>query len=267
MPSPFPGMDPYLEGPEIWPDLHHELIGGIRAALQPGLSPRYHARIDARLVIEEDPPRQYRPDVTVSQVSDPPAVYATDVVTAPPPDQPTIVRAIQDPIRQGFIEIHFPRGGEVVTVIEVLSPSNKRSGPGCDDYRRKQRDLMDSGINLVEIDLLRSGDHTLAAPEYTLRELCGDYWVCVHRAGAGSEFEVYAVPLRQRLPRVKIPLRQPDPDLVLDLPSVFTQCYDAADYGAEIGYRVAPTVPLLPDDDAWADDLLREAGVRPGAMT
>lgn len=265
MPSPFPGMDPYLENQEIWPDLHHRLITAIAERLQPQLRPRYHSRIDARLVIEESPPRQYRPDVTVSEVSDPQAVYATDAATALSPDEPTIVRAVQDPIRQGFIEIHSPRGGEVVTVIEVLSPSNKRPGPGRDDYRQKQRDLMDSGISLVEIDLLRHGDHTLAAPQYTLRELSGDYWVCVHRAGAGSEFEIYAVPLRQRLPRVKVPLRKPDPDVVLDLPSVFAQCYDAADYGAEIDYRVAPAVPLLPDDETWAGDLLRTAGLRPDA--
>ena len=265
MPSPFPGMDPYLEHPVIWPDLHHELIRGIRATLRPALSPRYHAKIDARLVIEESPPRQYRPDVTVSEVSDPQAVYATDAATALSPDEPTIVRAVQDPIRQGFIEVHFPRGGEVVTVIEVLSPSNKRPGSGRDDYRQKQRDLLDSGINLVEIDLLRHGDHAIVAPDYTLRELSGDYWVCVHRAGAGSEFEVYAVPLQQRLPRVKVPLREPDPDVVLDLPSVFAQCYDAADYGAEIDYRGEPAVPLPPDDEEWADGLLRKAGLRPDA--
>ena len=264
MPSPFPGMDPYLEDPEIWPDVHHALITAVRADLQARLPSRYRARIDVRLVIQEPEPYAYLPDVTVSEVSEPEAHYATmaDPGTGITADEPVTVVASGEPIRQGFIEIRFSRGGEVVTVIEILSPSNEGRGHGRKEYLQKQQDLLESDIHLIEIDLLRGGEHTIAAPPYSLRDLTGDYWGCVHRAENGPEFEIYAAPIRQRLPRIKVPLRAPDPDVVLDLPAAFSRCYDEARYEREIDYAADPAVPLRPEDREWASALLTAAGLR-----
>ena len=241
MGSPFPGMDPYLEDPAIWPDLHHRLISRIAADLQPRLRPRYTARIDVRLVIEEAPAKGRR------------------LAAA---DEPVTVLAMGEPIRQGFIEVRLADGGDLVTVIEVLSPTNKKPGPGRDKYLDKQSALLNAEVSLVEIDLLREGQHTIAAPLYSLRHLEGHYWVCVHRAGEGMKFEMYAVSLRERLPRVKVPLRSPDPDVVLDMPAAFSRCYDEADYGPDIDYTGDPAVALEPEDTAWASERLTSAGLR-----
>ena len=264
MPSPFPGMDPYLEDPEIWPDVHLGMIAAVRADLQARLPSRYRARIDARLVIEEPEPYSYRPDVSVAEVSEPEAHYATtaDPGTRITADEPVTVVASAEPIRQGFIEIRFAHGGEVVTVIEILSPSNKSRGHGRREYLQKQQDLLDSDIHLVEIDLLRDGEHTIAAPPQSLKDLTGDYWGCVHRAEHGREFEIYPVPIRERLPRVKVPLRAPDPDVVLDLPAAFSRCYHEAGYERDVDYTGDPAVPLRPEDKEWASALLTAAGPR-----
>lgn len=264
MGSPFPGMDPYLEDPAIWPDVHHGLISAIRSVLQPRLRPRYTARIDVRLVIEEPPAEGRRPDVAVFRVSDPELRYAatTDAASPAAADEPVTILAMGEPIRQGFIEVRLADGGELVTVIEVLSPTNKKPGPGRNKYLDKQSALLNAEVSLVEIDLLREGQHTIAAPLYSLGRLTGHYWVCVHRAGEGMKFEMYAVSLRERLPRVKVPLRSPDPDVVLDLPAAFGRCYDEADYGPDIDYTGEPAVALEPEDAAWASELLTAAGMR-----
>lgn len=265
MPSPFPGMDPYLESPSIWPELHHKLIDGLQDELQPLLRPRYRAYIGERLIIEEPPPRLYYPDVSIHRPSVPPEggrpSEQTSTLVA---DEPVLVRYQVEPLRQGFIEIRTRRGGQVVTVIEVLSPTNKAPGESRRQYLDKQESYLEAAINLVEIDLLRSGLHTLAAPPYCLAGLEGDYWVCVYRASQPGQFEIYPIPLRSRLPRVKVPLLPDDADVVLDLPAVFTRCYDRADYGSEIRYSDPPDPPLKPDQAVWAAALLQAASRRQG---
>jgi len=89
-----------------------------------------------------------------------------------------------------------------------------------------------------------------------------DYLVCVHRAPACYRFEVYPVTIRRCLPRIRVPLRAPDPDIVLDLQAVFVRCYDSGGYEDFVDYNAEPPAPLAPDDASWADALLRQAGRR-----
>ena len=126
--------------------------------------------------------------------------------------------------------------------------------------------MLESAAHLVEIDLLRRGTHVVAAPSELVAEQCAawDYLVCVRRAPARYRFEVYPVTVRTRLPRIRIPLKTPDPDIVLDLPAVFARCYDSGGYGDFVDYRTDPLAPLTPDDAAWADALPRSAGPRIG---
>jgi hypothetical protein len=170
-------------------------------------------------------------------------------------------------IREVFIEILLPSEDDrVVAVLEVLSPSNKAAGSqGRTLYLTKQQALIGSQTHLIEIDFLRRGEHTVAPPrERLLRRGSWDYLVSLHRGGGqGEHYEVWAISLRQRLPRIRVPLADGDPDVVLDLQRVFERCYDAGAYVRRVDYRREPQTPLGAEDAAWADALLREQGLRP----
>ncbi|MFQ6044287.1 MAG: DUF4058 family protein, partial [Candidatus Poribacteria bacterium] len=152
----------------------------------------------------------------------------------------------------------------VVTVIEVLSPSNKIAGSeGRQLYLTKQREILSSQTHLIEIDLLRQGEHTVAPPrEMLLRKGKWDYLVCLHRSGQRGRYEVWAITLRQRLPRIHIPLQDSDPDIVLDLQAVFNRCYDEGAYARRLNYRSEPPIPLPDKNAQWSNELLREQGLR-----
>jgi hypothetical protein len=269
MPSPFPGMDPYLEEPARWPDVHQSLITYIRDALQPQVRPRYHARMGERVYILQEPRAMY-PDVILTQrpVKEPAPV---DVGTATPQvavdeedsDTPTILTLPPVEYREPFVEIIHAAGDEVVTVIEVLSPANKTPGEGHRLYRRKQQEILDSPAHLIEIDLLSEGLHTVAISEEGQASLPPHrYLVGVKRAPERYRFEVYPIPLQRRLPRVRVPLREPDPDVALDLQAVFTRCYDNGGYADFLDYQQPAPVPFSPEEAAWVEGLLKGKGLR-----
>jgi hypothetical protein len=262
MPSPFPGMDPYLEDRDDWPDFHHRLIYNIAEALQPQLSPRYFARIEKRIYLAEDD-ELIVPDVLVAwkprtAVRSGRSGVAVAVLE---PDEPLRApRALEH--RESYIEIRVPRSSEVVTVIEVLSPSNKR-GQGGEFYRARQNEVLAAGQNLVEIDLLRAGSHTIAGPR--AEQTRAGRWDCVVsvvRYLKPTIADLYPFSLRDRLPRVAVPLQGQDADVILDLPSAFNRSHDGACYLDYLDYSPPPPVPLREEDAAWADALLREAGLR-----
>ena len=273
MPSPFPGMDPYLEKPLHWPDVHHSLITYIRNALQPQIRPGYHARIEERVYITESSRTLY-PDVFLIRrpvpVAEPVTVAAG--MAAPRPEvratgeiwsMPLFLTLPPDRQREPFVEIVYTAGGEVVTVIEVLSPANKRPGKGRRIYLRKQEEILDSLVHLVEIDLLSEGPVTVAFSEWGEENLLPHrYVVSVRRGPIHRGFEAYPIRLRDRLPNIRVPLRAPDPDVGLDLQAVFTQCYDDGDYAYLVDYRKPPPVSFSARDMVWMDGLLKEKGLR-----
>lgn len=259
MPSPFPGMDPYLEERAIWPDLHQRLIAYISEALQPQLRPKYVARIGERVQLAA-PRRSYVPDALLVRTAREPApALETSETETPAADEPQIV-AFPDEARR-VIEIIYRESGEVVTLIEVLSPANKE-GEGREQYLRQQADLLATKVNLVEIDLLGYGQETALARRAMLGEPPDwRYRVSVSRGRRRHELEVYAVSLRQRLPRPRIPLRPPDPDAVLDLPAVFNRCYDVGGYDLLVDYSQPPPTPLRESERTWLAALLGEKGL------
>ncbi len=149
----------------------------------------------------------------------------------------------------------------VVTVIEIVSPSDKYAGPGRESYVQKQREVRQSAAHLVEIDLLRAGPHVLAVPEFQARSRGPyDYLACVNRAwGVRDEFEPYRRRLRERLPRLRVPLAGDDPDVVLDVQAVLAQTHEAGAYDDRINYNAPCVPPLLPEDQEWANQLIRQA--------
>jgi hypothetical protein len=222
MPSPFPGMDPYLEHPAIFPGLHDSMITYLREALQARLPEPYYAEIGERVWV---------------QVS-------------------------HDEYREPYLEIVAMLEGErLVTTIEVLSLTNKTPGAhGRALYLRKQPEVLDSQINLVEIDLLRGGQHTTAVPRDLAVAQAGpfDYHVCVHHFDNLEDYSVYPISLPEPLPAIQIPLLPGAPLVVVDLQEVFQRCYDTGPYRRRIDYRHAlPEPPLSPQYREWAAQWLQ----------
>ena len=268
MPSPFPGMDPYLEHPARWPGVHQRLITYMGDALNALMPPRYVADIGERLYVVQSE-RHIYPDVVV--VEHPPAAGAMrqgagGTAVAVVSDPPWILTVEPEEMREVYIEIlSVAEESRVVTVIEVLSPSNKTSGSeGRNLYLTKQHELLASQTHLIEIDLLRQGEHTVAPPRAELlRRGAWDYLVSLHRGGQPWRYEVWPITLRQGLPRIRVPLADSDPDVVLDVQAVFNRCYDEGGYARRLDYRREPPTPLEGDNATWAAAWLSERGLRP----
>ena len=166
-------------------------------------------------------------------------------------DEPLTFAFLDEERHVPYLEIVYRETGDVVTLIEVLSPANK-IGDGREQYLQKQTNLLTTQINLVEIDLLGTGRSTTLARTAAITEPPGwRYNVSVSRAHRRSRLEVYLMALQDRLPRSRIPLRAADPDVVLDLPAVFARSYDVGGYDLLIDYTLAPPVPLSASEADW----------------
>ena len=272
MPSPFPGMDPYVERPARWADFHASLIIYIRENLQPELRPRYVARVDERVYLEPID-RLRSPDVFITEQAwsdrlpwDDPgggvaiAVRESEVAIAEPE---WVTETEVDEVREPYISICDPDGHEVITIIELLSPWNKTAGQGLAEYRIKQHETLNSSTNLVEIDLLRRGARVVAAPPALVAEKGpADYLVSIRRSARPGGYEIHRRTVRDALPNFPLPLRPNDADVILDLASAFTRTYDAGAYDLIVDYASDPEPPLSRHDAVWADALLREKGLR-----
>ncbi|PYS38752.1 MAG: hypothetical protein DMG14_16450 [Acidobacteria bacterium] len=257
MGGPFPGMDPWLEEPSLWSGVHASLIIYIRDQLQPQLRPRYIAAVEERVYVATAD-RMVIPDVSVRRGrKDEPAPSVTAVLQ---PDEPVVVEVVEDEVHEPYLHIIDPHSGEqIVTVIEVLSPSNKVKGEGRDLYLAKQQQVLSSEANLVEIDLLRSGPYALGVPEADAQQVGRyDYLVAVSRArDRHKRFFLYPRLVRDPLPRLAIPLRPTDADVILDLQPLLDRVYDIGGYEDRIDYG-KPCIPRLQtDDEVWAQELIR----------
>ena len=257
MPSPFPGMDPFIES-QIWEDFHHALIEIMREFLIPHTRPRYVVRVEERVYVEHIPNGGsvfIRPDVTVLERAGSEGPLEHTGATATPVGVIPVIRHLPVPeqVHEAFLAIRERETMEVVTVIAVLSPGNKRAGSdGRREYLRKREEVLLSATHLVELDLLRGAERLP-----TLEPLPpGDYYAFVCRGQRRFEAEVYAWSLRRPLPPVPIPLAGADPDVTLDLQAMFTTMYDRAGYDYSLNYRQALVPPLSDADQAWAQQLL-----------
>jgi hypothetical protein len=258
VPSPFPGMDPYCEAPSIWPDVHHELIGDIQAALNAVLRPRYVARVELRVYIsdEDDPGREVLvPDLRVERTpkrkgNRKPKEEPALAVTAP-----LIVPTLMDEeVEEAFLKLIHVETEELVTIVEVVSPTNKiRGSRGRASFMSKRQEIMNSEVHWVEIDLLRAGVPTVTDPPLP----ASDYRVLVSRADRRTKTRFWPIGVRQALPVIPIPLRGKDPEVPLDLGAVFREAYDRAAYDLTLDYRKEPQPPLKGEDAKWARELLR----------
>ncbi len=274
MPSPFPGMDPFLEHPEVFPCLHHALIFCLQEALQPRLPDPYFAKTSERVWIESAE-RYVEPDVEVmrrDQRRSAPQESSGGVALATASRSKLVIVTVpevpDDEYRQPFLDVYSWQGSDkrLVTSIEVLSLSNKTAGrKGRDLYLRKQEELLNSNVHLVEIDLLRGGEHTTAVPRHQALGQAGpfDYHVSIHCFDEPTKFCVFPIPLRERLPEIAIPLLPGDPPVPIDLQAVFQRAYDSGPYHREVRYSEDSIFPpLAPDQTQWANDVLQASGKR-----
>ena len=256
--SPFPGMDPYLE--QHWRDVHQRLCTYACDALQPQVRPALVARLEERLLVEtETEQRSIYPDVKIVERR-PSRLAGTGTEGDIAVVEPMIVRGEAEPAFEGFIQIvDQTSGGKLVTVIEVLSPSNKYPGEGHKTYKQKQRELAEARVSLVEIDLLRSGEWTVGTQRRRVPP--SPYRVSVHRGWKGDEYEYWAIYLDQRLPTIRIPLREQDNDAHLDLQALIDQVYANGAYDS-LDYKKPAAPPLEGAEANWADELLAGKGRR-----
>lgn len=252
MPSPFPGMNPYLEQEDVWHNFHEQLMPHLLEVLVPQVRPGYIVKLDEHVYIHELPAEERwflgRADIGVTRTgTSTGAQPAGGLLEAPAYGR---IPPAVDIVRQSFVEIRDRRNREVVTVIELLSPSNKNNGSDREQYLAKRRQLCSGSVHLVEIDLLRGG------PRMPIEDLpdC-DYYAMVNRREDRPRVALWPVRLRERLPVLPIPLRTPDPAARLDLQELLHHVYDAGGYEDYI-FTGTPRPPLHPDDAAWAQQFV-----------
>ena len=256
MPSPFPGIDPYLEGQDLWPDFHFGFIAALRDAINEKLPEPYVARIDERMNLVElaqEEVKRILPDLAVvrqrpGQTTTAPsqATLALEPVTIP-------LKFLEE-YREVLIEILHRPNHKVVAVVEVLSPGNK-VGNSRRDYLAKRNGRMNREVHLIEIDFLVGGRRL--PMERPLPR--GDYFALIARAERRPDCDVFAWTIRDPLPTIPIPLLAPDADVLVDLAPLFASVYDQARYDGSIDYRAPLSLPLGPEDRAWAEELARSS--------
>jgi hypothetical protein len=259
MPSPFPGMNPFLEQNDTWEDFHNNFITRTQEMLSGRVGPNYYVKVEVRLYLHElsAEERRYfgRGDVGVTG-----GPVRTDSPANPSITAPLELRMPNVEVeRHCSLEIRDRRNRRVVTVIEILSPTNKTPGPDRDDYLRKRNVLLIEPIHFVEIDLRRGGTR----PSPPTLPPC-DYYVLLSRFQEQPKLGMWPLRLPDRLPVIPIPLTAPDPDVRLDLQAVLDRAYDAADYGKYI-YSETPEPPLSEEQLTWARQFIPSAMDGPAA--
>lgn len=261
MPSPFPGMNPYLEHPEIWPGFHHWLIIEIARVLSPQLRPKYLVSVEVRLyeTTAENSLLVGLPDVSVQRLMSNSNSTISNIAVAEPAPQPvTVTLPMRETIRQGYLQIREVSTKEVITAIELLSPVNKRPGKGREIYEKKRQNILESSTNFVEIDLLRKWQ---PMPLFS-NEIQTHYRILVSKVYRRPRADLYAFNLPNIIPSFPLPLRSEDCEPIIDLQALLNDIYDHACYDLKLDYRGEPIPPLSETDTTWAKTLFpeRESG-------
>jgi hypothetical protein len=220
-------MDPYLEDEALWAPFQRQLVACLYQLLLPGLVDRYRARIGQRRYTVE---------------------------------QALFTSVVREEHTEDYIEIRHRTDGRLITLLDVVSPANKISKDGRENYLETRRTAREAGANAVEVDLVLQGQPTL---EYSRDGLPDwDYAVTVTRAAKPEMYEIYTATLQKRLPRYRLPLAPEDRDVVVDLHTAFTRCYDQGGFSSKINYQRDPSTRLVAEDRQWLDDLLKQQKLR-----
>ncbi|MBW4440958.1 MAG: DUF4058 family protein [Plectolyngbya sp. WJT66-NPBG17] len=250
MPSPFPGMNPYLENSEFWSAVHNRLIVAIADDLVEHLSDRYRVEIEKRTYFSNDDENVLVGIADVAVVTRK-GVEPSGATTAISVQPEKVVVPIAQEVNERYLEIREVATGTVVTVIEILSPKNKRAGEGRIAYERKRNQVLASMTHLVEIDLLRGGrPFPIASRNH------GDYRILICRGDHRPTGDLFAFDLRQPIPVIPVPLMPSEAEPLLDLQKLLHQIYDRGRYRLAINYT-QPLQPVLSEEEKqWVEDQL-----------
>ncbi|WP_414585020.1 DUF4058 family protein [Scytonema sp. PCC 10023] len=260
MNSPFPGMNPYLENPVFWSEVHHRLITAIADTLEENIPPQYRVAIEQRTYLSDDSDSLLVgiPNVTVFSQQTSPQQDSSTAIQTSTSEGITVMIPLPEHITVKYLEIREVSTGFVVTSIEVLSPKNKRPGEGRKAYELKRKKVLVSLTHLVEIDLLRSGKPMPILGEFPVT----DYQIIVSKSETRPQAKLYGFSIREPIPVFPLPLQTEDTEPILDLQSLLHGIYNRARYYLAIDYNQEPVPPLKPEDAVWSDTLLREQGLR-----
>lgn len=243
----FPGMNPYLENPALWSEVHSWLIVELARYLNPSLVPKYRAAVEKRVYL--DALLVGIPDASVFEQklkNEPNSVATTEVLNKPI----RVKLPLTEEITERYLEIREVKTGRVITVIEILSPKNKRVGEGRDKYLTKRQKVLNSATHLVEIDLLKTGNFMPMA-----EAISSDYRILVSRSNLRPEAELYPFNLRESIPQFLLPLQSGDREPVVNLFEVLKQVYQEAALDLVIDYSQQPIPPLSENDFQWVQSL------------
>lgn len=250
MPSPLPGMNPYLENPEFWSEFHSRMIVAIADALDDCLSRDYRVAVEKRVYLSDDGNKVLVgiPDVSVTASS----LFTTLTATLEPITQPLNIEIpIAEEVQERFLEIREGATGNVITVIELISPKNKRTGEGRSTYLQKRQKILISATHLIEIDLLRGGE-----PLPMGAVIPSDYRIMISRSYQRPKAQLYAFNLQQIIPSIPVPLRSGENEPVLDLQSLLHKVYDRARFELGIDYKQACMPKLSKENEAWLRSII-----------
>lgn len=247
-------MNPWLESPLLWRDVHASLITALRDDLSARLRPRYHVAIETHTYVTLPPDFLLQgryPDVMVIERGGAPVMTAPSIASQ---DFVIVELPSSDPVEEGFLEVRLVPSGEVVTVIELLSHSNKQRGRNREDYVEKREDLLRTRVGFVEIDLLRAGPPM----PYTERVQDNAYRLMVRRRERRHQFHLYGFNAQQPIPIFPLPLLPDDQEPLVNLNEILAGVYERAGYDLILNYA-EPPVPLLNGaDTAWANEILKK---------
>jgi hypothetical protein len=244
-------MDPYLEDPIEWPDVHVRLIVQMSRLLAERVAPHFIVRVEQRVTLVDLADGERRviiPDTYVAEAPDA-SRYSTASATI---SASRVIAVLEDPaVHEHYIDIYDARNRAIVATLELLSPANKTAGPSRTAFLNKRRAVMASPAHWIEIDLLRDGERP--------REVRGlsDYYALLKRGETGVRGEQpregWFADIRDRLPTIAVPLRPPFADVPLDLQAALDAAYAEARYADQLDYDGPPPPPALkPADDIWA---------------
>jgi Protein of unknown function (DUF4058) len=264
MPTPFPGMNPYLEQPEFWSDFHNQLVTALARSLVPLLIPKYRVVTDKWIYKVNDASTIAigRPDVAVQQSRIDRTIAASSAASAALAQPIQVMVPLSEEVQQPYLQVRDTATQAVITTIEVLSPANKR-GEGRRKYELKRQQILESLTHLVEIDLLRDGE-PLPLANQLMQAMQSHYRILVSRSQTRPTADLYPFNLNDPIPLFPLPLRSEDPEVVVDLRTIITDLYEQLGYDYFIDYRTPPPPPWVAADVAPFINLNRN---RPDRLT
>jgi hypothetical protein len=255
-------MDPYIELSGLWDDFHADFVSELKRAIAPQLPEHYAVRTGEGYYVDVCSPTELGA-VDQTLVQSDASIVATGNRARTPGDAAVLEAPLETDVavelefREQFLDIRELRSGQIVTTIEVLSPSNKRRGEGRRCYLAKRNACLLGERNFVEIDLLRGGIRMPLTHEYP----AGEYFVALFRLSRPGKCGLWPIGLREPLPVIPVPLLPGEDEVPVDLAPFVNTIYVGSNYGLSINYSL-PLSPQLndPEDARWLQDVLRSAG-------